>query len=55
MSGSLRSQIAIGAPSARVWAVLTDFAAYPAWNPFIRAISGDLQKDRSWLCGSKRG
>lgn len=36
----LRSQIEIEAPAERVWQVLTDFAAYPEWNPFIRRVSG---------------
>jgi hypothetical protein len=36
----LRSEIEIEAPTRRVWQVLTDFAAYPEWNPFIRRVSG---------------
>jgi uncharacterized protein YndB with AHSA1/START domain len=36
----LRSEIDIVAPTERVWRVLTDFSAYPEWNPFIRRVSG---------------
>ena len=36
----LRSQIEIEASAERVWQVLTDFAAYPEWNPFIRRVDG---------------
>src|SRR5215218_4856074 len=39
----LHSQIGIDASSERVWAILTDFASYPQWNPFIRRISGELK------------
>ena len=36
----LHTEIEIHAPAERVWELLTDFAAYPQWNPFIRNISG---------------
>jgi hypothetical protein len=38
----IETSIAIDASAACVWALLTDFARMPAWNPFIRSISGDL-------------
>jgi hypothetical protein len=38
----IETNIEIDAPAARVWALLTDFSAMPAWNPFIRSIAGDL-------------
>jgi len=39
----LHSQIEINASPERVWGILTDFASYPQWNPFIRRISGELE------------
>jgi hypothetical protein len=38
----IETEIEINAPGARVWALLTDFAQMPSWNPFIRSISGTL-------------
>ena len=38
----LHTEIEIDAPAERVWRLLTDFASYPQWNPFIRSISGQL-------------
>jgi hypothetical protein len=38
----LRMEVLIDASPERVWAALTDFAAYPRWNPFIVAIEGEL-------------
>ena len=38
----LRTEVEIAAPLAHVYAVLTDFARYPEWNPFLTALSGKL-------------
>lgn len=42
----VQSEITIAATPEQVWAVLTDFAAYPSWNPFISQISGPLEVGR---------
>jgi hypothetical protein len=36
----LRTEIDIAAEPEKVWQVLTDFRAYPQWNPFIVRIAG---------------
>jgi len=36
----IETSIDIGAPAERVWSILTDFDAFPRWNPFISEISG---------------
>lgn len=36
----LRAEITIAAGAERVWQVLTDFAAYREWNPFMLEASG---------------
>ena len=38
----LSCSVDIAAPIQRVWLVVTNFAAYPLWNPFGLAIQGDL-------------
>jgi hypothetical protein len=43
MPKTLRTQIEIAAPKDKVWRILTDFPAYPQWNPFIKSISGELK------------
>ena len=41
---TLRHTVTVAAPAETVWRVLTDFAAYPEWNPFIREIAGELEE-----------
>ncbi|MGK5729415.1 SRPBCC family protein [Streptomyces sp. URMC 124] len=37
---TVRTCIDIAAPASRVWQVLTDFDAYPQWNPFLVSVKG---------------
>jgi len=37
----LRSEIEIRASAEQVWQILTDFASFPQWNPFMRRASGE--------------
>lgn len=37
----LHTEIEIDASAERVWRILTDFDAYPCWNPFVQQVSGD--------------
>jgi hypothetical protein len=39
----IHTEIEIHAPTKRVWRVLTDFAAYPEWNPFVRRGEGEVK------------
>lgn len=39
----LYTEIAIHAPAGRVWKVLTDFAHYPDWNPFMQQVEGEAK------------
>jgi hypothetical protein len=39
----IERSIDIATPPSTVWGVLTDFAAYPEWNPYIRHIAGEPQ------------
>jgi hypothetical protein len=38
---TIKTEIHIDAPPERVWALLTDFAGHPAWDPFLAAIEGE--------------
>lgn len=37
----IKTEIIINASSEAVWNVLTNYEAYPSWNPFIVSIEGD--------------
>ena len=36
----VRAETVVDAPPGVVWQVLTDFASYPGWNPFILSVEG---------------
>ena len=38
----IKTSILIQATPQKVWSILTNFAAYPNWNPFITSISGEV-------------
>jgi len=47
---TIRSAIEIRAPIEVVWQVLTDFSAYPEWNPHIRYARGTPRLGRRiWI------
>ena len=39
----IEASIDIEAPPAVVWQVVSDFARYPEWNPFIRSLEGEVR------------
>ena len=38
---TIKTAIDVAASPEMVWRVLTDFPAYPKWNPFIRSVQGN--------------
>ena len=46
MSVTVATEIEIDADRHAVWDVLTDFPAYPAWNPFMDRIDGTAEVGR---------
>ena len=39
----IHTEIEINASAENVWRVISDFAAYPDWNPFIRRVDGEVR------------
>ncbi|WP_417068979.1 SRPBCC family protein [Niveibacterium terrae] len=42
-----RSELVVSASRQRIWEVLTDFPAYPDWNPLLREVHGEAERGRS--------
>lgn len=42
MAKEIKTEIVIHATPAKVWSILTNFEAYPQWNPFIKSIEGTV-------------
>mmetsp|Transcript_3900 Transcript_3900/g.4497 ORF Transcript_3900/g.4497 Transcript_3900/m.4497 type:complete len:151 (-) Transcript_3900:1148-1600(-) len=38
MGREVITSITIKAPASKVWSILTDFAEYPQWNPFLKSL-----------------
>lgn len=51
MARQLESEVDVQASPERVWEVLTDFTAYPAWNPFIVQAGGRAAPAAGSSCG----
>lgn len=43
MAKEIITQIRIQATPLKIWSVFTEFAQYPHWNPFIKALDGDVR------------
>lgn len=39
----IKTTTTINATPQKVWQVLTNFAQYPSWNPFLKSIRGQMQ------------
>ncbi|GHV76036.1 hypothetical protein AGMMS49942_08570 [Spirochaetia bacterium] len=43
MKKQIETEIKISAAPNDVWRILTDFASYPDWNPFIKWVKGEVK------------
>lgn len=44
MKASIETSILIDASPEKVWNTLTDFNSYPAWNPFVQRLEGNVKE-----------
>ncbi|MDG7016688.1 MAG: SRPBCC domain-containing protein [Nitrososphaerota archaeon] len=49
------TEIEIDASAEVVWGILTDFASYPEWNPFILKVAGELSPGKKLQTLTKEG
>ena len=42
MTMILHTEISINATPEKIWNVLTDFNAYPTWNPLVKSLTGNV-------------
>jgi hypothetical protein len=49
----IKTEVVIEASPERVWKVLTDYENHPAWNPFIRSISGGKRENEKLVVSLK--
>jgi hypothetical protein len=43
MATTIQTSIQIQATPEQVWNILTDFAGYPDWNPFVHSLTGNIK------------
>lgn len=43
MAKEIKTEIIINATPDKVWAILTNFENYPAWNTFITSVKGEVK------------
>jgi hypothetical protein len=51
----ISTHVDIHASASLVWDILTDFAVYRRWNPFIRSVHGDARRGDTILITEQRG
>jgi len=44
MTLELKTEMTINATPDKIWTIITDFKAYPDWNPFIRSVEGVVKQ-----------
>ncbi len=43
---NIETSVQINATPAQVWDIFTDFEKYPAWNPFVKSLTGEVAEGK---------